>query len=122
MFTSEAYKIQDNKKIDGQTITDGELVVKAQYICSMQVDTKWYCNQHPQQHVSTVPTGTILHALLEVNSVTYFHDKPKVYVTGHKKKNFISRHPICLTDYYYIEGCVACISNEYYMYLLLIYI
>ena len=25
---------------------------------------------------------------------------PKVYVTGHKKKD-ISRHPICLTDYDY---------------------
>ena len=30
MFTSEAYKIQDNTTIDRKIITTGELVVKAQ--------------------------------------------------------------------------------------------
>ena len=35
MFTSEAYTLQDNTTIYGQIITAGELVVKAQYICSM---------------------------------------------------------------------------------------
>ena len=48
MFTSEAYKIQYNTTIDGQIITAGELVIKAQYLCSVQVDTNWYCNQQPQ--------------------------------------------------------------------------
>ena len=61
MFTSEAYTLQDNTTIDGKIITSGELVVKAQYICSMQVYTNWYWNQHPQHHVITVPTCTILH-------------------------------------------------------------
>ena len=42
MFTSEAYTLQDNTTIDGQIITAGELVVKAQYISSMQLDTNWY--------------------------------------------------------------------------------
>ena len=35
MFTSEAYTLQDNTKIDGTFITAGELVVKAQYLCYM---------------------------------------------------------------------------------------
>ena len=35
MFKLEAYTLQDNTKIDGQIITDGELVVKSQYLCSM---------------------------------------------------------------------------------------
>ena len=48
MFTSKAYKLQDNKTIDGQIITAGELVVKAQDLCPTQVDTNWYWNQHPQ--------------------------------------------------------------------------
>ena len=48
MFTPEAYTLQDNTIIDGKIITAGELVVKAQYICSMQLDTIWYCNQHTQ--------------------------------------------------------------------------
>ena len=39
MFTSEAYTLQDNTTIDGQIITDGKLVVKSQYLCSVQVDT-----------------------------------------------------------------------------------
>ena len=48
MFTSEAYTLQDNTTIDGQIITAGELVVKSQYICYVQVDTNWYWNQHLQ--------------------------------------------------------------------------
>ena len=53
----------------------------------MQVYTNWYWNQHPQHHVITVPTHTILHPGLEVNSVTYFTQYPKVYVPGHKQKD-----------------------------------
>ena len=39
MFTSGAYILQGNTTIDGQIITAGEFVVKAQYLCYMQVDT-----------------------------------------------------------------------------------
>ena len=42
MFTSGAYTLQENIKIDGQIITAGVLVFKAQYICSMQVKTNFY--------------------------------------------------------------------------------
>ena len=42
MFKLEAYTLQDNTTADGQIITAGELVVKAQYLCSLQVDTNWY--------------------------------------------------------------------------------
>ena len=35
-FLSDAYTLQNNTTIDGQIISAGELVVKAQYICSMQ--------------------------------------------------------------------------------------
>ena len=35
-FLSEAYTLQNNKITDGQVISAGELVFKAQYICSMQ--------------------------------------------------------------------------------------
>ena len=48
IFTSEANKFQDTTTIYGQIITVGELVVKAQYICSMKVDTNSYWNKHPQ--------------------------------------------------------------------------
>ena len=64
MFTSKLYTIQDNTTISGQIITAGELVVKEQYLCSMQVDTNWYWNQQPQPHVTTVPTRKILHPQL----------------------------------------------------------
>ena len=67
VFTSGAYTLQENTTIDGQIITAGELVVKAQYLCSMQLDTNWHCNQQPKQHVITVPTRTIIHPQLEVN-------------------------------------------------------
>ena len=86
MFTSEAYKLQENTTVDGKIITAGELVVKAQYICSMQVDTNWYWNQHPQHNFITVPTRTILHPRLEVNAVKYFQAIPKSVCTRTQAK------------------------------------
>ena len=73
MFTSGAYTLQENTKIDGQIISAGELVVKAQYLFLMQVDTNWYWNQHSKHHVITVPTRTILHSQLEGDAITDFH-------------------------------------------------
>ena len=66
MFTSGAYTLQDNTKMYRQIITAGGLVVKAKYICSIQVDTNWYWNKDPQQHVTTFPTCAILHPWLEL--------------------------------------------------------
>ena len=77
IFTSEEYTLQDNTTIYGKIITAGELVVRSQYLCYMQVDTNWYWNQHPHQNVITVTTLTILHPQLEGNAVTYFHAIPK---------------------------------------------
>ena len=54
------------------------MVVKARYVCSMQVDTNFYWNQNPQQHVITVPIRTILHPRLEVNAITDIHDIPQI--------------------------------------------
>ena len=103
MFTSGAYTLQENTIIDGKSITASELVVKAQYICSMQVDTNWYCNQQPNQHIIIVPTRTILHSQLEVIAGTDFHAMPTSVCTRTEAKKYLSRQPICLTDsdYYY---------------------
>ena len=98
MFKSGAYTLQDNTTIYGQIITAGELVVKAKYLFSMLVDNNWYWNQHPRQHVITVPTRKILHPLLEVNTVTDFHAIPKSVCTSTQSKKSISIHPICLND------------------------
>ena len=98
VFTSGAYTLHENTTIDGKIITAGELVVKAQYICSIQVDTNCYWNKQPKQHVSTVPTRTILHPKLEVNAVTDFHATPTSVCTRKQAKKSVSRQPICLTD------------------------
>ena len=74
------------------------MVVKAQYLFSMQVDTNWYWNQQPKQHVITVPTRKILHPQLEVNTVTNFHAIPTSVYTRTQAKQSISRQPVCLTD------------------------
>ena len=73
--------------MDGQIITAGELFVKAQYICSVQVDTNWYWNQQPKQHVITVPTRIILNQQLEVNAVTNFNAIPTSVCTKTEAKN-----------------------------------
>ena len=82
MLTSEAYTLQDNRTLDGKIITAGEFVVKSQYLCSMQVYTNWYFNQHPQHNIITLPKITILHPQLEVNSVTDFHAIPTSIFNG----------------------------------------
>ena len=61
MFTSEAYTLQDNTTIYEQIITTELLVVKAQYLCSMKVDTNWYWNKQTKQNVILVPTRTIIY-------------------------------------------------------------
>ena len=76
MFTSGSYTLQENTTIDGKIITAGKIVVKAQYLCTVQVDTNWYWNQQPKHHVITVPTRTILHPQLEVNAITDYYEIP----------------------------------------------
>ena len=73
MFTSGAYTLQENTKIDGQIITAGEFFVNAKHLCSMQVDINWYWNQQSKHHVITVPTLTILNPQLEGDAITDFH-------------------------------------------------
>ena len=73
MFTSWAYKLQENTTIDGQILTAGELVAKAQYLFSMQIDTNWCWNQQPKHHVITVTTSTIIHPQREGDAITDFH-------------------------------------------------
>ena len=98
MFTSAAYTLQENTTIDRKITTAGELVVKAQYLCSMQVETNWYCNRQPKHHVITVTTRTILHPQLEVDAITDFHAIPTSLCSRKQAKKAISRQPICLTD------------------------
>ena len=97
MFTSGAYTLQENTTIDGQILIAGELVVNAKYLCSVQVDTNWYWNQQPNNHVITVPTRTILHPQLEGDSIAYFHAIPTSICSRIQAKKSISRQPICLT-------------------------
>ena len=101
---SEAYTLQNNITIDGQVISAGELVVKAQYICSIQGNTDWYWKQQPLQHTIMVPTRTILHPCLYVIKIIYVHDITKKLCSRNKEKKSIQRHSICMiyADYYNI--------------------
>ena len=72
------------------------MVVKAQYLCSMQVDTNWYWNQQLKHHVITVPTLTILHPTLEVKAVIDFHAITTSVCTRKQAKKAISRQPYML--------------------------
>ena len=64
----------------------------------MQVDTNWYCNQQPKNHVSTLPKRTILHPQLEVDSIKDFHAIPTSVCSITQAKKTISRQLISLTD------------------------
>ena len=76
-FLSQAYTIQNNTTIDGQVISAVKLVVKAQYLCSMQENTNWYWKQQPLQYTIIVPTCTILHPRLDVTIRIVVQDAPE---------------------------------------------
>ena len=82
-------------------ITAGELVVKAKYICSMQVDTNGIWYQHPQHQLITVLKHTILHPGLDVTAITDMNDIPKSVCNRTQAKKSTPRHPIGLTDSVY---------------------
>ena len=98
MFTSGSYILQENTTIDGQIINAGELFVKAKYLCSIKIDTNWYWNKQPKNHVVTLPTRTILHPQLEVNAIRDFHEITTSVCSRTQANKSISRQPICLTD------------------------
>ena len=85
-FISEAYRLQNNTTIDGQVISAGELVLKSQYLCSMQENTNWYWKQQPLQQNIIVPTHTILHPHLDVIIIRYVQDIPKYFFIMNKNK------------------------------------
>ena len=86
-YLSEAYTLQNNTTIDGQVISDGELVVKAKYICSMQENTNRYWKQQPPQQTIIVTTRTILHPRLDVITIRYVQDIPNNVCDRIQEKN-----------------------------------
>ena len=76
-FISEVRTLQNIMIIYGQIITAGVLVFKTQYPCSVKYRTNWYCEKHPLQQDSIVPTHTILHSHLDIVVITYVQDIPK---------------------------------------------
>ena len=92
---SEAYTLQNNNTIDGQVISVGELVVKSQYLYSMQENTNLYWKQQPLKHTIMVPTRTILHPCLDVIIIRYVQDIPKNVF------NMIQAKKHTNTSYYY---------------------
>ena len=95
---SEAYMLQNNTTIDGQVISSGELVVKAQCICSVQENTNCYWKQHSIQQKIIVPTSKIIHPRLDVITIIYFQDIPKNIYKRILAKKYIHSHPISMTD------------------------
>ena len=76
-FLLEAYTLQNNTTIDGQVISDRELVVKAQYLLSIQQNTNWYWKEQTLHQTIIASTRTILHPILDVIKVLYVQDTPK---------------------------------------------
>ena len=85
--SSQRHTLQNNTTIYGQVIYDGELVVKAQYLCSMQENTNWYRKQQSLQKNIIVPTHTILHPRLDVITIRYVQDIPRNICSMVQAKN-----------------------------------
>ena len=97
--------------MDGQVISAGELVVKAQYISSMQEKTNWYQKQQPLQQTIIVPTCTILHPHLDVITIRYVQEIPRKFCNTVQEKNPYKELHICMTDANYdsiLDEIVCC--------------
>ena len=86
-FISEAYTLQNDTTIYGQVISAGELVVKSQYLFSMQEKTNWYWKQQPLQQNIMVQTLTIIHVRLDVITIRDVQDIPENVCNRIQTKN-----------------------------------
>ena len=76
-FISEAYTLHHYTTIDRKAIHHGEIVVKAQYLFSMQENTNCYQEQQPLYQTIKVPTHRILHPRLDVIIIKDVQYTPK---------------------------------------------
>ena len=93
-FISNEYTLQNNTTFDGQVISTGKLVAKAQHLFSMQENKNWYLKQQPLQQTTIVPTRTILHPRLHVITIRHVQDIPKnvcnriIFKKSHTKTSY----------------------------------
>ena len=64
----------------------------------MQENTNWYWKQQPLQQNIIVPTRTIIHPRLDVITIRYVQDTPKMFCNSIQEKESTRRHPISMTD------------------------
>ena len=100
-FISEAYKLQNNTKIDRQVIFSGELVVKAQYISSIQENANSYWKQQSLKHTIIIPTHKIIHRRLNIVIIRYDQYIPKNVCNRIQAKKDMQRNSIFMTDFDY---------------------
>ena len=86
--------LHNNAQIDGQVISAGKLVVKAQYLCSMQENINWYWKQQSPKQTIIVTTRTIIHPNLYVVIIREVQDIPKNVYNSIQEKHAIQRHHI----------------------------
>ena len=67
--------LQNITKIDGNIITPGELIVRAQYIWYMKDITNWYWEKHTLRKDIKVTTCTIIHPSIDVIGISQYIPK-----------------------------------------------
>ena len=97
-FLSEEYTLQNNTTIYGKFISTGELVVKSQYICSMQENTNWHWKQQPLQQKIIVPTRTIVHPRLDVIIIRYVQYISMNLCIRNQEKKAMQIHQVIMDD------------------------
>ena len=82
----------------GQVISDSELVVREQYLCSVQEYINWYWEQQSLQQAIIVPTCTILHPRLNVVIIRCVQDIPNNFCDRPQAITPIQVHTIFMID------------------------
>ena len=81
----------------GKISSDGEIVLKSQYMNCIQGTTKLYLGKLPQQNNITISTCTIVHPCLDVMTAIEAKNKKSVFNKNQSRRD-IKRRPVCLTN------------------------
>ena len=77
-FLSEQYMLQYYKTVNKQVIKVGELILKAEYVIIMKSSKTWYWQQLETKDSVVVATHTIVHPCLDVSTIKYVADIPRI--------------------------------------------
>ena len=97
-FLCNPYTLQQDITVDGQVLQQGEQVVDACYLSSMQNNTHWYWEPERQPQLVKVCVRTIVHPMLDVVKPNNVTDLPRSLCSRQNASKVLRRKPVLLKE------------------------